>query len=40
MGGAPAERQGRVPHTVVETDSEASEEPESKDVNDSEDLYE
>ena len=45
---APAEQQGRVPLTAVETDSEESEEPESKaaDVNDSEngsadqDLYE
>ena len=45
---APAEKQGRVPLTAVETDSEESEEPESKaaDVNDSEngsaeqDLYE
>ena len=38
--GAPTERQDRVPHTVVETDSEAGEGPESKDVNDSEDLHE
>ncbi|KAL9077678.1 MAG: hypothetical protein Q9161_000050 [Pseudevernia consocians] len=38
--GAPTERQDRVPHTVVETDSEAGEGPESTDVNDSEDLHE